>query len=82
MGVKTFIYTDTVKDGTLHSPTFPDIKKVLAIPDVKIYLSGGFAKYADIKKAQLLGAEGVIIGKALYENKLDYSKLTEIADEN
>lgn len=75
LGVNTFIYTDITKDGSLHSPAFVNIKKVMKIADTDFYLSGGFNTFSDIKKAYKLGAAGVIIGKAFYEKTMDYQQI-------
>lgn len=75
MGIKRFIYTDTTKDGTLTEPNFAEIRKLLDTLSVPIIVSGGIATEDQIQKLKTLEAEGVILGKALYEKKLDFKEL-------
>lgn len=77
IGVKRFIFTDVIKDGTLTSPNYEAIKNLLDNINVPLIIAGGISNVSDIQKLKDLGAEGVIIGKALYEGKL---KLKEVAN--
>lgn len=70
MGVKTIIYTDIARDGTLSSPNFESIQKLRTMFKGFLIASGGVSSMEDITKLKELGVDGVIIGKALYENKL------------
>ncbi len=73
-GGQTVIYTDISKDGALKGPNFKEIKTMCDSLRIKVIASGGVGSLEDVrrliglKKANL---EGVIIGKALYEKKLD-----------
>lgn len=70
--LKTIIYTDISKDGMLQGPNFSGLKAVLAQARASVILSGGVSKLQDIKNCLELteqNFDGVIIGKALYENK-------------
>jgi len=72
IGFKEFIYTDTLKDGTLSGPNIKNIKALLKATGIKIIASGGISALTDISKLKLLeknGLTGIIIGKALYEGK-------------
>jgi phosphoribosylformimino-5-aminoimidazole carboxamide ribotide isomerase len=71
LGVQRFIYTDVIKDGTLTEPNYEEIASVIKKVHVPIIASGGISTIASIKQLQSIGAEGVIIGKALYEKKID-----------
>lgn len=77
IGVKRFIFTDVIKDGTLTSPNYEAIKNLLANVAVPLIIAGGISSVSDIQKLKDLGVEGVIIGKALYEGKI---KLEEVAN--
>ncbi len=72
-GAKHFIYTDIATDGTLQGPNI-DANKALVNSDLAgVIVSGGIGTLADIKNVKMAAEEspiaGVIIGKALYENR-------------
>jgi phosphoribosylformimino-5-aminoimidazole carboxamide ribotide isomerase len=72
LGFKEFIFTDTLKDGTLTGPNIRGLNSLLKSTGLKIIASGGVSRIADLKKLKALekdGLSGVIIGKALYEGK-------------
>lgn len=71
-GVARIILTDVHKDGTLSSPNFFQLKYFSRLLNIPYLLSGGFSTVKDLIIAKQLGAEGVILGKSLYENKLDF----------
>ncbi len=71
-GAKTIIYTDISKDGTLKGPNLPEIQKMCQAVTTDIIASGGVGSLEDLRKLMDLqqnNLKGVIIGKALYENK-------------
>lgn len=70
LGIKIIIITDIKKDGMLQGPNFELIKKVIK-NDFKVIVAGGVSNVDDIQKLNALGADGVIIGKAIYEGLID-----------
>ena len=72
LGVRTVIYTDISKDGTLKGPNLDGIKTLSETLKADLIASGGVSSLADLKAIAALKRDnilGVIIGKALYENK-------------
>ncbi len=72
-GVKTLVFTDTARDGMLEGPNLELLSKVHQMTSVKLILSGGISKLSDLEQLATLKLnhlEGVIIGRALYENKI------------
>lgn len=69
------VITDINKDGTLTSPDFKGLKKIIGNIKIPFILSGGFTSENDLETARLLGAKGVILGKAVYEKKLNLENL-------
>ncbi len=72
IGVKTIICTDITRDGTLKGPNVELIKKLLQTTKMNVIASGGISNLADLKQLadiQTKNFEGVIVGKALYEQK-------------
>jgi phosphoribosylformimino-5-aminoimidazole carboxamide ribotide isomerase len=66
MGVRRFIYTDIERDGTLTEPNFAAIAALIDEIDQPVIAAGGSASINHLKMLKKLGAEGAIIGKALY----------------
>ena len=80
IGVKTIIYTDIAKDGTLTGPTFADYKKLSeAIPEVQIIVSGGISSKDDLVKLAELRIYGAIVGKAFYNGAITLADMLEVA---
>ncbi len=77
-GVKTVIYTDISKDGAL-SGTNLDAYRALSDIKLDIIASGGISFEEEIAELKKIGVAGAIVGKAIYEGKLDLSRVLEIA---
>ena len=69
LGVTEILFTDVDKDGNLTEPNFEAIEKLVGV-GFKVIASGGISDIESIKKLEKLGAYAVILGKALYENKI------------
>jgi phosphoribosylformimino-5-aminoimidazole carboxamide ribotide isomerase len=70
-GVRRLIYTDIKRDGTLTEPNFDMISRLLTEAKVPLIVAGGISREEHLRKLKQLGAEGVIIGKALYTKDID-----------
>jgi phosphoribosylformimino-5-aminoimidazole carboxamide ribotide isomerase len=67
-----FVYTDISRDGTLTSPNFQEVEKFSSSVELPVIASGGVSSVADLKKlSQIKGVVGAIVGKALYERKVN-----------
>ncbi len=68
------IYTDIARDGMLNGPNLMALKEVVAFSAFPVIASGGISRVEDLLAVRLLGPkiEGAIVGKALYDGKLDY----------
>lgn len=81
--IKEIEVTDIDKDGTLEGPDFEFYKKLAdEFPEMNIIVSGGISRFDDIK--QLVGLKkdnikGIIIGKAIYEKKINLKEVLEYA---
>ncbi|HEY50578.1 MAG TPA: 1-(5-phosphoribosyl)-5-[(5-phosphoribosylamino)methylideneamino]imidazole-4-carboxamide isomerase [Dehalococcoidia bacterium] len=71
LGVKRFIYTDISRDGTLTEPNFDAISEVIDATRAPVIAAGGISSINHLKMLQKLGAEGAIVGKALYTGNID-----------
>jgi len=67
------IYTDISRDGMLQGPNLSSLKVFVKDSPVPVIASGGITRIEDIRAIQALDPriEGVIVGKALYDGKLD-----------
>ena len=70
------MYTDIAKDGMMAGPNIPSLKIMVEASPVPIIASGGISNLEDIKAIRALGpkVEGVILGKSLYEGKIDLAQ--------
>ena len=75
MGVRRFIYTDITRDGTLTSPNFAAVADMVERADAaggaRVIASGGIAEIGHLRTLANIGAEGAIIGAAIYLGALD-----------
>ena len=70
-GIKQLFCTDVSKDGLLEGPSIHLYEKIVQkFPDLHFIASGGVSSLDDLFKLQEINCKGVIIGKAIYENKI------------
>lgn len=70
LGVKTIIFTDISRDGTLTGPNFEATGKLNDMVSCDMIASGGMKCLEDIKKLAKMNMYGAIIGKALYSGNI------------
>jgi len=83
-GIKTINYTDISKDGMLEGPNIEGIKEVLDATKLDVIVAGGVSSIEDVLKLKALeknGLKGMIIGKALYEKRIDLSEAIRICSQ-
>ena len=78
-GVKTVIYTDIGRDGCLAGANLPLYRELSAIQGLDVIASGGVSFEEDIAALRGMNLHGAIIGKALYEGKLDLKRCLKLA---
>lgn len=75
-GVEYVICTDISKDGALQGAAIELYNDILKkFPEIKLIASGGVSSIAEIDKLAKNGLYGAIIGKAIYENKININEL-------
>lgn len=78
-GIRYVICTDISKDGMLEGPSFDLYEKIIrgssSGEGMKLIASGGISTFDELPKLQAMGCEGVIIGKAIYENRISLQQL-------
>ncbi len=70
IGVKTIIFTDISKDGTLEGINVNQTK-VMVETGLSIIASGGAKALSDIESAKNIGCGGIILGKSIYNGDID-----------
>jgi phosphoribosylformimino-5-aminoimidazole carboxamide ribotide isomerase len=77
-GIQYVMCTDISKDGTLQGAATDLYIKILEqFKDLKLIASGGIGSLSDVEACAKAGCEGVIIGKAIYENKITIAELSK-----
>ncbi len=71
LGVARLLYTDISRDGTLSEPNFSANAQLVESTGLAILASGGVASLDHITELARIGAEGVIVGRALYTGDLE-----------
>ena len=84
IAVKTLIYTDIATDGMLTGPNFAALAEMLFRTRANIIASGGVSRREDIQRLKAMCAQhnnldGAIVGKALYEKRVELPDLLKIA---
>jgi phosphoribosylformimino-5-aminoimidazole carboxamide ribotide isomerase len=75
-GIKNIFCTDISKDGLLQGTSTELYKKILeAFPQLNLIASGGVSVIDDVDELNTIGCSGVIIGKALYEGRIQLLQL-------
>lgn len=70
-GIEDVTCTDISTDGMLTGPNLELYKKILlSFPQINLIASGGVGSIDDLRELEGIGADGVIVGKAIYEGKI------------
>lgn len=76
LGISTYLVTDIDKDGLLAGPsTDLYINLLNEFPDIDLIASGGVSSMKDIKGLAGINCYAAVVGKAIYENKIDLKEL-------
>jgi phosphoribosylformimino-5-aminoimidazole carboxamide ribotide isomerase len=78
LGISNFLLTSIIKDGTLSGPDIVTLNRINTDRKSKIIASGGISSLVDVLRVRSIGCDGVVLGKALYEERLDIKKVKAI----
>lgn len=78
VGVKTIIYTDISKDGTLSGPNLSQLEEINNAVSCNITASGGVTSITDILALRDKELYGAICGKSIYQETLDLREAVEV----
>jgi len=79
MGFSEFLLTNVSHDGTLQGPDLKFLSQACQLTNAHVIASGGISNIKDVQNVKLENAFGVILGKALYENKISIREAKQIA---
>ena len=79
IGFTEFLLTNVSKDGTMEGPDLEYLEQACNLENTNIIASGGISNVNDVKDVKEKNAFGVILGKALYENKITIEETKKIA---
>ena len=77
-GVRHIVYTDISRDGMLSGPNVEATRKLTEETGLDIIASGGLSCMEDLKCLHEAGIRGAVIGKALYENRIDLAEAVRL----
>ena len=66
-----FLFTNVDVEGQMKGINLDIIEKVVSSSSLPVIVSGGISSTGDLREIKKTGAFGVVIGKALYEGKID-----------
>ncbi|HLF47373.1 MAG TPA: HisA/HisF-related TIM barrel protein, partial [Chitinophagaceae bacterium] len=76
LGIKQLFCTDISKDGKLEGPAIDLYKTIVQkFPELHFIASGGVSAVKDIEALYKTGCKSIIIGKAIYENRISLKEL-------
>jgi len=78
MGFTEFLSTNVNRDGTLQGPDLEWMQQINKIKTANVIASGGISNIEDIAKVKETNPFGVILGKALYENKISIEEAKKL----
>ena len=76
--IQYVISTDISKDGMMQGPAIELYQEIMAKTQVNLIASGGISSLNDIKILKEIGCEGIIIGKAIYEGKININEFINV----
>jgi len=79
-GISQVICTDIAKDGMLQGTSNELYKEIMSKTNVKLIASGGVSSIKDLVQLKQLGCYGAIIGKAIYEGKIEMKELSNLIE--
>ena len=71
LGVEMFAATAIDRDGLLEGPDLDLLGRLVALGRGRVIASGGISSVDDVRATQAIGCAGAIVGRALYEGRID-----------
>jgi phosphoribosylformimino-5-aminoimidazole carboxamide ribotide isomerase len=80
IGIMAILCTSIARDGMLSGPDYEGLKTLLAMTEIPVIASGGVTGIDDVKRLKDMNAWAVILGKAVYENRIQIEEAVQYAD--
>ncbi|TKK70390.1 1-(5-phosphoribosyl)-5-[(5-phosphoribosylamino)methylideneamino]imidazole-4-carboxamide isomerase [Ilyomonas limi] len=78
-GIQQVFCTDVNKDGMLAGPSLDLYKHIIEkFPELYFIASGGVSSINDLEQLKEIGCKGAIVGKAIYEGKIELNELAKL----
>ncbi len=71
LGMQEVVFTDISRDGTLEGVNTDGVQKVMGMTKMSVIASGGVGSMKDIERLKAINVHACIVGKAIYDGKLD-----------
>ncbi|BEV36531.1 1-(5-phosphoribosyl)-5-[(5-phosphoribosylamino)methylideneamino]imidazole-4-carboxamide isomerase [Synechococcus sp. M16CYN] len=84
-GIAAIITTDIATDGTLAGPNIQYLRQIAEVSNIPVIVSGGIGCMADLLALlplEALGVGGVIVGRALYDGRVDLAEAISAISED
>jgi phosphoribosylformimino-5-aminoimidazole carboxamide ribotide isomerase len=78
-GGRTFIITAIERDGLLNGPNLELLGQMVALGHGEIVASAGVSSLADLSAVRAAGCVGAVVGRAIYEGRLDLDEAVRLA---
>lgn len=82
IGITRFLLTSISRDGVSSGPDFNTLKRASKISNVQIIAAGGIGSIEDVKTLNSFNVSGVVLGKALYEGRLNLREVLSITKQS
>ena len=76
------VYTDIGRDGMLEGPDVDGTRALADVVPFDVIASGGVSAVEDVRRLRRAGIKGCIIGRALYEGRVDLAEALRVAAED
>jgi phosphoribosylformimino-5-aminoimidazole carboxamide ribonucleotide (ProFAR) isomerase len=70
-GARTFIVTAIERDGLLGGPNLELLGRMVALGRGDVIASAGVSSLEDVFAVRSIGCVGAVVGRAIYEGRLD-----------
>lgn len=77
-GIKYVVCTDISRDGMLQGTSNELYREILRKTNIRLIASGGVSDISDLIRLKELGCEGAILGKAIYEGRIQLKDLRHL----
>ena len=81
-GVRTVIYTEIANDGMQNGPDIAGSVRLMEQSGLEVIVSGGVGCLEDVSRVKKAGLPGVIIGKAMYDGRLEIERALQMQEED